>query len=68
MTGFSQRRVGSWVFEAYGQVFPLPPDLTERVRQTRPNRADRRRAARQTTSTVDSTLTTDNAALTVVRT
>lgn len=40
------RRVGSHVFEAYGVVLPLPPDLVGRVKETVPNRAERRQAAR----------------------
>jgi hypothetical protein len=43
---FSERRIGNWVFTTYGHVFPLPPDLTQRVKVDVPNRADRRRAAR----------------------
>lgn len=47
MTGtFSERRVGNWVFTAYGQVLPLPPDLVGRVKAPVPNRADRRRVER----------------------
>lgn len=47
MTGaFSQRRIGRRVFEAYGVVMELPPDLVGRVKETVPNRAERRRAVR----------------------
>jgi len=46
VTAFSERRIGNWTFTAYGQVMPLPPDLTGRVKQQVPNRVDRRRAAR----------------------
>jgi hypothetical protein len=48
VTGFSARRIGNWTFTAYGVVMPLPPDLTGRVKQDVPNRADMRRACRAT--------------------
>lgn len=47
MTAFSERRVNNWTFEAYGHIFPLPPDLVGRVKHDVPNRADRRRAERE---------------------
>lgn len=46
MTAYSQRRIGNFVFEAYGVVMALPPDLAGRVKQKVPNRAERRRAER----------------------
>lgn len=47
MTAYSERRIGNWVFEAYGVVLPLPADLANRVKQPVPNRSERRRAARE---------------------
>jgi hypothetical protein len=44
---FSERRVGNWVFTAYGMTMPLPADLVQRVKQPVPNRSERRRAARE---------------------
>lgn len=46
MTGYSQRHIGNLVFEAHGVVMALPPDLVGRVKETVPNRAERRRALR----------------------
>lgn len=46
MTAFSERHVGNWTFRVGDAVFPLPADLTQRVKQPVANRSDRRRAER----------------------
>lgn len=47
MAAFSAKRIGNWTFSVAGHVFPLEAHLAGRVKQTVPNRADRRRAERR---------------------
>jgi hypothetical protein len=59
MSSYLENHTGNWVFSAYGVTVPLPADLTQRVRQPVPNRADRRRAARYNRRTRSDVISSD---------